>query len=122
MTSRWLGSRRTLAALLAIVAAAIVIRTYLFTGYIGLDDAEYARFAYRLAHGSLQIGDYRGPGVFAARIGLVAPTAVLFRLLGFGERTMVVVPFLVSVLSILLIYWCTSLLLGERSGLIAAGI
>src|SRR5262245_7320775 len=117
-----LDSRRSLVALLLIVTAAAAIRAYLFTGYVGLDDAEYARFASRLVHGALLVGDYHGPGVFAARVGIVVPTAVLFKVFGVGERTMVAFPFVLSILSIVLIYVCTRLVFGEPAGLIAAGI
>lgn len=39
-------SRQSLLILLAILVIAAAIRLYLFRGFVGLDDAEYARIAY----------------------------------------------------------------------------
>lgn len=118
----WWGSRRTLIALLAIVLLSAGLRALVFRGYVGLDDAEYSRFAYNLAHGPLHTGDYAGPAVFPLRIGLIAPTAAAFRAFGVHEWTMVLFPFVLSVLSVALIYVCASLWFGAGAGLIAAAL
>jgi Dolichyl-phosphate-mannose-protein mannosyltransferase len=119
-STRWWGSRRTLIALLAIVLLAATTRALLFRGYVGLDDAEYSRFAYNLSHGSAQPDGYAGPGVFPLRIGLIAPTAAIFRAFGVSEWTMVLFPFVLSLASIVLAYFCAALWFGPAAGLIAA--
>ncbi len=116
------SSRRLLAALIGIVAVSAAIRAYLFRGYVGLDDAEYAHLAYQLAYGSFHSAAYTGPVVFPLRIGVIMPTAILFRVFGVHEWTMVLYPFIVSVLSIALIYLCTSLWFGQAAGLISAAL
>ena len=115
-STRWWGSRRTLIALFAIILFAAAIRALLFRGYVGLDDAEYSRFAYNLSHGSLQPDGYTGPGVFPLRIGLIGPTAAIFRVFGVNEWTMVLFPFVLSLGSIGLAYLCAALWFGPAAG------
>lgn len=118
----WRGSPAFLIALLTIIAASAAVRVYLFRGYVGLDDAEYARLAYQMAHGTFSFDSYAGPAVFPLRIGLTAPTALLFRLFGLSEWTAVLYPLLLSLACIALAYVCSSLLFGPRAGLIAAAL
>src|SRR5436190_23401520 len=95
----WSGSRRALVALLALILLSAMIRAHLFRGYVGLDDAEYARLAHQLSTGCFR-AHYDGPPVFPLRVGIIAPTAVFFRSLGIAEWTMVLFPFLLSLASI----------------------
>jgi 4-amino-4-deoxy-L-arabinose transferase-like glycosyltransferase len=120
--SRWWGSPRFVAALGAIVAAAAAIRIDLFAGFVGLDDAEYARFAYQIAHGTFHLGGYTGPAVFPLRIGVIAPTALAFHLAGLNEAAMVAYPFALSLAGIALIYLLACIWFGPRAGLLAAAL
>ena len=120
--TRWWGSPRFLAALAAILVAAVAIRVRLFAGFVGLDDAEYARFAYQMVHGSFHLRGYTGPAVFPLRIGLIAPVALSFRLAGLSEASMVAYPFALSLGGIVLIYLLSSLWFGHRAGLLAAAL
>jgi 4-amino-4-deoxy-L-arabinose transferase-like glycosyltransferase len=114
--------RAGLALLLLILVFAAAVRVYTFHGFGGIDDAEYARFAALLADGREFPRDYAGPGVFPLRLGVVAPTAVVFRLFGVNEWTMVLYPLVLSLASIVLIYICASLFFEWRGGLIAAAL
>jgi 4-amino-4-deoxy-L-arabinose transferase-like glycosyltransferase len=116
------GSQRSVVGLVAIVAVAAAIRGLLFRGFVGLDDAEYARFAYEIAHGFFDPTHYTGPAVFPLRLGVIVPTALVFKLFGMGERTTVIYPFLVSLAGIVLIYVYAGSLFGRRAGLIAGGL
>ena len=108
--------------LLAIVLIAIALRLYCFGGYVGLDDAEYARFAHQIAQGDFTLGTYNGPAVFPLRVGNIYPVSVLFRFFGVTDWTMVFYPFSLSILNILLAYFCTKYFFGSRAGLIAAAL
>ena len=107
-------------ALAAIIAVAAALRVYFFGGYIGLDDGEYTRFAYQMAQDQFSINGYSGPAVFPLRIGVIFPASLTFRFFGFGEWSVVVYPFVISVLALLLSYICASALFSHRVGLIAA--
>jgi len=110
------------AAVLAILFVAAALRLRLFAGYAGFDDAEYARIAYRIAVGTFVAGDYGGPVVFPLRVGLTVPTALGFGVFGFGEWSMVLYPFILSLLSLGLAYVCAGHFFGQRAGLIAAAL
>jgi hypothetical protein len=79
------GNKWHFAILLVIVCIALALRLYCFRGFAGHDDAEYARFSRQVAEGTFQIGTYNGPAVFPLRIGIIVPTAILFRLFGVNE-------------------------------------
>lgn len=117
-----LVNRYWLVGLCALVVLAAAIRVYLFRGYVGLDDAEYARFAERFARGPLRSASYTGPAVFPLRVGIIIPTGVLFRLFGVSDWTMVAYPLLLSLAGIVLAFVCARSLFGRGAGLIAAGL
>lgn len=110
------------AILLLIILVAISLRLYCFRGYVGLDDAEYARFAHQMAQGSFTIGAYDGPAVFPLRVGNIFPTSLLFHFFGTNEWTMVLYPFTLSIMCILIAYICSARLFNHRAGLIAASL
>ena len=106
--SRW--------ALVCIVVAGVAVRAVFFSGYHGFDDATYIQRALDLAaHGWSLPGDH-----VSARSGLVVPTAVLVRLLGVGPLTIHAVPFVASVLSLLLAFEMGRRFFDDRVGLLAA--
>jgi len=108
--------------LFIIVLLAIALRLYCFRGFVGLDDAEYSRFANQMNQGTFALGSYEGPAVFPLRVGIIFPTAILYGLFGISELSMVAYPLALSILGILLAFFCGSYLFGRFAGLIAAAI
>ena len=105
-----------------IVLLGLVLRLYEFRGFGVVDDAAYSQIAHQIADGSFRAGAYRGPAVFPLRLGILYPTALLFRWFGVSEVTLVLVPFVVSLLSIVLAYATTLHFFGRRAALIAAAV
>jgi len=118
---RWVEDHAII-LLAAIVVLAAAVRIYGFRGYSGLDDAEYARFAYFLANGVPFPADYTGPAVFPLRVGVIAPTALFYEVFGITEWTTVLYPFAISLAGVVLVYWCASLFFGAGAGVLAAGL
>ena len=116
------GSRKPGIILLFVVLFAIVIRVYEFRGFGAVDDAAYAKIAYQINQGRYLPGTYEGPAVFPLRIGILYPTAMLFRYFGVSEWSMVLFPFFLSVLSVLLVYVCTNHFFGKQAAMIGAAI
>ena len=87
-----------------------------------MDDAAYAKIAYQIDQGQFSPGSYEGPAVFPLRVGILYPTAMLFRYFGISEWSMVFFPFFLSVLSVLLVYVCTNYFFGHQAALIGAAI
>lgn len=120
MKDNSLKNIKPFAILLLIILVAIALRLYCFRGYIGLDDAEYARFAHQIGKGTFALGTYNGPAVFPLRVGIISPTSLLFHFFGTNEWTMVLYPFTLSIMCILIAYICSASLFNYRTGLIAA--
>jgi 4-amino-4-deoxy-L-arabinose transferase-like glycosyltransferase len=110
------------AVLAAIIGMAAALRLYLFSGYGGFDDAEYASIAYRIANGTFLLAEYGGPPVFPLRVGVVLPAAIGFRVFGLSEWSMVLYPLALSILALPLVYICAATLFSHRAGLIAAAL
>jgi 4-amino-4-deoxy-L-arabinose transferase-like glycosyltransferase len=117
----WTNARIFL-ALASILVVAIALRVYLFEGYAGLDDGEYARFAYHLATQGHYPTGYTGPAVFPLRVGTILPASAIYVIAGMSEWTTVVYPFVISLLEIILIYIFASISFGRGAGIIAAGL
>jgi hypothetical protein len=118
---RWVENH-AIVLLAVIVVLAAAVRIYGFRGYSGLDDAEYARFAYFLANGIPLPADYTGPAVFPLRVGVIGPTALFYQAFGVTEWTTVLYPFAISLAGIVLVYWCASVFFGAGAGVLAAGL
>jgi hypothetical protein len=117
------GPHTRFAALLAVILVSAVLRVLHFSGYWGLDDAEYAHIAYQVADGNFfSPKEYGGPPVFPLRVGLILPTSLIFRAFGLSEWSMVVYPLLLSILMLPLIYVCTASAFGHRAGFIAVAL
>lgn len=116
------SSNKALVALLLILVASAALRVYMFRGWAGLDDAEYARFANLFAEGRLFSGHYSGPAVFPLRVGVYVPPGILFRLFGVSDWTMVLYPLVLSLVSIILVYVAATYFFGWRAGLIGAAL
>ena len=123
------GSQKILCVLLAIVLFGILLRLYCFHGFWGTDDAEYARLAHAMTQGNFiqfvnenYIENFYGPAHLPLRMGLIYPLSILFRLFGINEWVLILFPLLMSIIGILLAYFCGRLLFGVSAGLIAAAI
>jgi len=99
-----------------ILLAAAALRLVFFTGLILYDDAYYVEraFALSLGHGSPPLNHWE------ARIGLLLPTALAFRLFGFTYATTVAWSFVCSLASVTAAYAFGRRLLDERAALLAA--
>jgi len=122
MIEKKIGNVKSFVILLAITLVAIALRLYCFHGFVGLDDAEYARFAHQMAKGAFTVRTYGGPAVFPLRVGIIFPTSLLFRFFGVSEWSMVFYSFLLSFLCLFLAYICGTYLFNRRAGLFAAFI
>ena len=115
-------SWKEIATLIAIMLFALGLRLYCSSGFVGLDDAEYARFARQMAVGAFTLEGYDGPAVFPLRQGLIFPTSIAFRIFGISEGSLILYPLFLSILSVSLAYVCAKALFGPRAGLIAAAL
>ncbi len=105
--------------LLSVVLLAALLRIVAFSGYIGSDMGVYSWFAYKMATGEFRAG----PEIFGMRVGLFAPAALAFKIVGRpDERALVAYPFALSLLSVILAYSLARVFLGHRAALIAAAI
>lgn len=120
-SNRLFGYNRNIAIFVVIILAA-ALRFYAFSGFGGLDDAEYATIAHQVTNGTFSLSGYNGPGPFPLRVGIVIPAAVSFTLLGVSQWSMVIYPFILSVGSVFLAYICAGHFFGSRAGFIAAAI
>ncbi len=103
-------------ALLLILSGAAVVRLVFFTGYHGYDDVYYIRRAFELSNGHLTPPTSH----WAARIGLVGPTALFYRTLGVTPFSTIAFPFLCSLLAVGVAFALGRRLYDQRTGLIAA--
>ena len=115
-------SRRQAVALVLVVLAAAAIRLLCLRGMVGDDDFGYAELAYRLANGQFAIGAYAGPPVFPFRMGLIAPVALGFGMVGPREEVLVAYPFILSMAGVLLAFLAGLMMFGPRAGLLSAAI
>jgi Dolichyl-phosphate-mannose-protein mannosyltransferase len=103
-------------ALLAIAVFAVSLRVIFFTGYHGFDDSEYIVRAVELSRGGMT----RPATHWAARIGMVAPTALSYRGFGVTPVSTVAWPFVCSALGVFVAYLLGRRLYGPPTGLTAA--
>ena len=98
-----------------IIIFAIALRYTYFVGFNLSDDQFYIEIAHNLMHGNL--GDH---GVFANRIGMTYPLALMYSLFGVSDYTTTLYPMVCAIGSILLAYLGGSLFCSSTVGLIAA--
>lgn len=101
-----------------ILLSAAALRLSFLAGAVFYDDYHYLQRAVDLALGA------GGPpqDIFATRIGLVGPPAVLFRTFGVSPLTATAFPLLCSLGSVAGAYFFGSHLLDRRTGLVAAAL
>ena len=100
----------------------IVLRILCFSGYSGSDDGAYAELGYLMASGQFDLSTYIGDPVFPLRLGLIAPTALGFKLTGPDEIVMIAYPFILSLLGIILVFFAGRAFFNIHVGLISASI
>ncbi len=118
---RWVSSHRIGLALGLILILATGLRVVSFIGYgYDGDDVGYADLAHSIVAGGFREAHERTSLIFPARIGILAPAAMSFKVFGVSEQALGVYPLVVSLAGILLAYVAGSVLFNERVGLVAA--
>jgi 4-amino-4-deoxy-L-arabinose transferase-like glycosyltransferase len=112
--------RRTWLALAFILVLAALVRMLSFRGYTTYDAAEYTRLAHMMISGQYKAGMLWFFHVFPVRVGIIAPTALAFRVGGVSEVTLTLYPFLLSLLGVALAFFAARAMFGARAGLVAA--
>jgi hypothetical protein len=103
-------------AILLILLTTVVLRVAFFSGLVLSDDTHYLQRVHELSTDS-----FAPPRThFDARLGIVAPPALAFRLFGASELTTVFLPFLCSCLTPLVGFLLGRLLFSTNVGLLAA--
>jgi 4-amino-4-deoxy-L-arabinose transferase-like glycosyltransferase len=108
--------------LCVIVLAAVSLRVYLAEGFVPVDEAEFARVAYGMSHGTFDYGRFAGPPVIPVRTGTVLPVAASMALFGPGEVQLAIYPLLTTVVVLLLIYLFAARMFGHPAAIIASSI
>lgn len=106
----------------SLVSIALILRVVGFQGYSDSDPRAYSVLANDLAHGSLHFPAYDDPPVFALRLGVYGPTAIVLKTFGLSELTLTVYPFVISTAGILLAYAVARTFYGPLAGLLAIGV
>lgn len=113
---------RDLGQLLSILAGALLLRLMYFTGIGGYDDIDYFRYALDVLNGNFSthvVGDGSFP--FRFRVGLIYPTAAMFRIFGVSEYSAAVLPLLNS-LGLVALSWWGGRRISRHTGALAAAL
>ncbi len=97
--------------LLLVLVFALCVRIVFFTGITNIDSLAYAENAHSIVQGTFEVSDY----VHKLRLGLILPTAVVYRLFGVSELTSALYPFLCSLGSVVLIFSLGQLLFKDSA-------
>ena len=118
----WLKSHPTHARLGLILAVSICLRITTFNGhgFGGGDDAAYADLAYSLVAGDFHRARETAAPIYPARVGVIVPAAVAFKLFGVSEAALAVYPLLVSLVGVIVAFLAGRMIFNESAGLIAA--
>lgn len=100
----------------AIIAAALALRCFFFTGFFGSDEVTYTEYALAIARGSWESSDYIG----AVRLGISLPVAFSIWLFGNTEFTANLWSLLCSLGEIALVYWLAKHFWGERAAVLSS--
>jgi len=92
--------QRPMWVLLGIMLLGLCLRLAVFTGYTGIDDITYISDAYKWSEGRIEASRYFG----SARVGMIGPLAILFRLFGPNLAAVAGIPLFWSTLCIPLAY------------------
>ncbi len=113
--------RRALPFIL-IIAVAIVARAAVFRGFSASDDADYARVAWEIAQGHSPLSNAAVPPQYAGRLGITVPVALLFRVFGVHEWTLLIFPAVMSAAMLALAYAFGRTFFSHEAGLITLAI
>lgn len=102
-------------ALAALLALAMAVRLFFYTGFFGSDELTYVESALRIAAGDFTPSSYIG----AIRYGLQLPMAGFAALFGPSESALNLWPFLCSMVEVALVATLGRHLVGTRAALIA---
>ncbi len=108
-----------------ILAFAIIIRVFLFTGLEGSDDLQYNIFAYETLNVEFSeiIKEALSSSDFAQlRLALYLPVSVFFLLFGVNELSSNLYPFLCSMGILIIVYKLGVLIFNKRAGFIAMAL
>ena len=114
--------RPAIIILLLILMVGIILRVLCFSGFYGSDDGVYAELAYLMANDRYDRNIYEADPVFPLRVGLLAPVILGFKLAGPDEKVMIAYPFLLSLLSIVIVFLAGKTFFNVRAGLISAAM
>ncbi len=103
--------------LFLIVLVGLAVRLILFTGQIRGDDYYYAKSAFELTQGRTHFGVW---SFGTSRVGLYAPTALLYMAFGVSPLSTAGFPLLTSLGTIVLVYLLATLYAPSKAGLISA--
>lgn len=108
--------KQTLNQLLLLLFVGIFILHHFtsYLGHFGYDDMRYAKLAYNLAHGHFDTGDH-----YSYRLTLIGLTSLSYKLLGVNDLASSLPSLLVSILSLLLVYF---VLKREKPFILALGL
>ena len=110
----------SLAALVAIIVAAIVLRVTCFGGYQGHDDRNYIAYAYSYAtRGTVPLDDAT---TWLGRIGFWVPLSLGLKFFGVTEANLAVYPMLCSIGSLIVTYLLARMMFDGRIALIATAL
>ena len=118
---QWLNRHQVAVTLTVIVGLAFLLRieSFIGFGYDG-DDVPYAELAHSITIGRFLEANQQTTLIYPARIGLLFPAAVAFKLFGVSERSLGVYPLLVSLAGILIAYAAGRVFFNERVAILAA--
>ena len=113
---------RDLGQLLCILAGALLLRLIYFTGIGGYDDIDYFRYALDVLNGTFSTDVVQdGSFPFRFRLGLIFPTAAMFRMFGVSEYSAAVLPLLNS-LGLVVLCWWGGRRISRHTGALAAAL
>jgi len=116
------GSHLAAFWLAGILVVAVAVRAAVFRGYSASDDANYAAAAWQIARGNFPPAAPDIPPHYHTRVGLLLPVAILFRLFGPSEITLLLVPLAFSAGTLALAYFAGRIFFSVRAGLAAMAL
>lgn len=116
--NQFLNKNKVSIILFIILILHSVISISYFSGIYGSDDWLYARTAIEVSQGDFKALDSFGGN----RIGLIFPTALFMKIFGINEFAITLYPFLLSLLTIVIVFKIGKTLFDEKIGVLSAFI
>ncbi len=105
----------------AVLSLALALRLVFFVGCQGTDDLATWQLATEISHGYLRPQQVMQNPIATTRYGPAFPTAIVFSILGNGERTLMIYPILASLAGIATLWDITRRLTGSLAAAHLAG-